>query len=436
MVTLRAGGRLPFHYAWVVVAVGALLGTVTGATRLSFGVFIDPLAETFGWNRSLISLAFTIQYIAMGIASVWVGLLVDRLGARLVLIGGGVVFVAATVLTGLSRELWQFYLAYGLVLGTAMAVFLTPIHTTLLVWFRSRLGLAIGICVAAQGLGTMFFAPVLRYVSSITTWDLAFLVIAAATAVLLVPGIALYRNAPREVGLSPYGEQPTTPGGQAVEPVPTVDGATLMRRAVRTQPFWVLIAAHLFGCIGHAIPLVHVVSMGTATGLSGVTAAGVLGLVNGVSIASRFGMPLIAARFGGKAALALTLSLQGTSILVLIGARELWQFVVFAIFFGLGFGGEMVVFPMLNREYYGSAPMGSVYGWQMFGAGLGMGIGGFLGGLFFDLSGSYTSAILAAAAASYAGVAAILVIQPPEPAVITRPKAAAVPAGAYPEVVG
>jgi predicted MFS family arabinose efflux permease len=78
---------------------------------------------------------------------------------------------------------------------------------------------------------------------------------------------------------------------------------------------------------------------------------------------------------------------------------------VFAVIFGICYGGEMVGFPIINRHMFGpKAPLGSIFSFQMIGGSTGMALGGWLGGILFDHSGSYTSAILVASAIGFVAV--------------------------------
>ena len=96
-------------------------------------------------------------------------------------------------------------------------------------------------------------------------------------------------------------------------------------------------------------------------------------------------------------------------MLLLLSARELPPFYSFAFLFGLGYGGEMVGFPIFNRQYYGTdAPLNTIYSYQLAGAMLGMAVGGWLGGVLFDWTGTYTWSILAALTAGFLGVMAAL----------------------------
>ena len=175
--------------------------------------------------------------------------------------------------------------------------------------------------------------------------------------------------------------------------------------------FWGLTAIHLLGCIGHSIPLAHMVSMATFAGLSGVTAAGVLSMSAAFSMVSRLGMSLLAEARGSRVTLFLALVLQTLPTLLLLSARDVVSFYSFAVLFGLGYGGEMVGFPIFNRQYYGTeAPLHSIFSWQIAGAMGGMALGGWLGGALFDLTGVYTWSVLAAVAAGLMGMTTVALL--------------------------
>jgi len=134
-------------------------------------------------------------------------------------------------------------------------------------------------------------------------------------------------------------------------------------------------------------------------------AAGVLGTLAGASAVSRFASAILAARFGGRILLTLALIGQGAPILILFFANEAWTFYAFALIFGLCYGGEMVGFPIINRQMFGAtAPLGTIYSFQMVGAGTGMALGGWLGGFLFDVSGAYTWSIAAAILTTCLGI--------------------------------
>ena len=103
--------------------------------------------------------------------------------------------------------------------------------------------------------------------------------------------------------------------------------------------------------------------------------------------------------------------LQGVTVLLLLNADTVLAFYVFAIAFGIGYGGEGTVFTVINRQYFGQAPQNSTFGWQLAGAGLGMALGAAIAGITYDLTGSYTTAIVLSAIFSLLGAASILVLE-------------------------
>jgi MFS family permease len=183
-----------------------------------------------------------------------------------------------------------------------------------------------------------------------------------------------------------------------------------LQQARRTFAFWNLIGIHYWGCAGHAIIVVYLADMVRSQGLSLATGALVVSTMFGVSSFTRFAVPILADRAGGKPAMALCFFLQALPIALLFWAHEPWQFYLFAVLFGIGFGGEMSAFPIINRQYYGNAPTGTVYGWQMLGAGIGMASGSFLGGVLRDLTGDYTMALVSSFVLSLMGTTAILIL--------------------------
>ena len=286
MTFLRKSG---LHYAWVVLAAACVCSMLSRADSASFAVFVDPLVEKFGWMRGDISLAYSLAFIAGMPAMLTVGWLADRYGARVLLIGASVMISAGTALLGTIRELWQFYLLYGLFVGAlGHAVFSVLLPVIMTRWFEKKMGLALGIYWGALGAGPVVFAPLFRWMIETRGWESAFTVIGVAFGVILLAFSSLIRSSPGDMGLTAYGAEDskgTQPSG--------VRGATASLRSLMSRrPVWLLMGCHHLGCAGHAVILAHGVSMATHHGIPGLQAAGVLSTIAGVSIVSRFAFSL------------------------------------------------------------------------------------------------------------------------------------------------
>jgi len=323
----------------------------------------------------------------------WLG---DRYGARPLMIGAAVLITAGTFLLGTITELWQFYLFYGFFVGSmGHAAYTVLLPVILTRWFNRHMGLAVGIYWAAMGIGPMIFAPVFRWLIETRGWEQAFAPIAIVVGSILITFSLLIRSSPQEKGLSPYGgeDAPKEPRATAAPGSEPMD----LRKILRQRPVWLLIGIHHLGCVGHSVILAHIVSMAIVQGVSGMEAAGVLSTIAGASAVSRFASAVLVARFGGRILLTAALIGQCAPIFILFFANDAWTFYTFALIFGLCYGGEMVGFPIINRQMFGAAaPLGTIYSFQMVGAGTGMALGGWLGGFLFDLSGAYTWSFMAA----------------------------------------
>lgn len=390
--------RYGLHYAWVILAAACIVSIVSRADSASFAVFVDPLAESFGWKRGDIALAYSIAFMAGMPAMLLFGWLGDRLGTRMLMIVASLMLSVGTVLLGMIRELWHLYVLYGLFVGAlGHAVFSVLLPVIVTRWFDRKMGLALGIYWAALGAGPAIFAPLFRHLIETRGWESTFTVIGLAFGVILLGFSSLIRSSPAEMGMSPYGAD-----DQEKKQTAKAGATTTLRSVLTERPVWLLTGCHHLGCAGHAIVLAHGVSMATHHGIPGIEAAGVLSVIAGTSIFSRFAFTLLTERFGGRTCLAWAVLGQSLSVLMLLFAHEAWHFYVFGVIFGICYGGEMVGFPIINRQIFGtSAPLSSIFSVEMVGGSTGMALGGWLGGVLFDLSGDYTMAILVSAIVSF-----------------------------------
>ena len=156
--------------------------------------------------------------------------------------------------------------------------------------------------------------------------------------------------------------------------------------------------------------LVYLVAIAEAEGVSPGLAAAVFVTLSVTSTVTRFAVPVMADRMGSKGVMAVCFALQTLPIVLLFFAVEPWHFFLFAVLFGIGFGGEMSAFPIINRQYYGSAPIGTTYGWQMMGAGVGMAAGALTGGWLRDWTGGFDATLGLSLALSLIGVFSIVLL--------------------------
>ena len=410
-MTSENHGTFYYHYAWVIVAIIAGFQMVGSSVRMAFGVFIDPLSQDFGWSQGSITLAYGISSVVSAVASPWAGQFGDRYGARRTMTLGSCLFIIGMILTGLITELWHFYLAFGVLLGISQALFLVPMIPAAMVWFRRHLGVGMGFIMTGWGIGPAIVAPLMGFLIVRLGWEWTFWSSAAISAVIMSIMIYFFKDRPIDRGVLPYGAHPDDPLEQ-LQPSDPQQVKLFSKYMNRTMACWNMSSIHFFGCVGHAVILVYLIPIAVQEGLSLLMAASMLTIVSTVSIATRLGAPILADHYDTKIVMAIFYFIQGITVVMLFWTHSLWAFSLFGVIFGVGYGGEAGIFPILNRKYYGQAPMGSAYGLQMLGAGLGMALGGWIGGIIFDITHSYDLALIVSIATSLIGAISILLLKP------------------------
>ncbi|MDP6100787.1 MAG: MFS transporter [Dehalococcoidia bacterium] len=414
MTTLQVspkGRRL--HYAWVVLVSGMALASLQAMVRQSFGVFIDPLVDQFGWSRGDISLAYAISFVGAVAASLGLGSLTERIGARRIMLLGIAGISTGLMLTATVSTLWQLYLYYGLIFGGLGFLLNVVIPVAVTRWFGKGVGLALGLMWASVGIGGIMGPVAFRWFITNMGWRTTFFTAGLVIGAAMLLALLLFRSQPQDKGITAYGDDSETGQTKPVEAatapsLPHLANFGLIRR---TGVFWRLINIHLLGCLGHSVLLAHVVAIAIHKGVPGLVAAGILSTSAGTSTISRFIIPMLAEKLGGRRTLAIAFVLQASPIPFLLLASEVWHFYAIAFLFGLGYGAEMPAYPIINRQYWGStAPLNSIYSWQLAGAMTGMAIGGYLGGVLFDISGTYTWSIMVAFVFTATGLVPILTL--------------------------
>jgi MFS family permease len=147
-------------------------------------------------------------------------------------------------------------------------------------------------------------------------------------------------------------------------------------------------------CVCHSCILLHGINHMTDAGLAASTAARVVAVMSVCGMVGKIANGLLADRIGAKWAIALFLALQAIMIPFFIGAHHPTSFYSWAVLFGIGYGGPMPVYAMLFREYFGLRSIGALLGAFFMVAAIGMGSGGMMGGVLYNLFGDYVAPFL------------------------------------------
>jgi len=365
----------PEGYRWVIVAAGAFMSCVAIGSIFSLPVFLQPMSVATGWSRTSISLAMTLDFVTMGIASFGWGMLMDRVGPRIVLLAGSSILGLGLVLASRASTVEEFQLLYGVLVGAGGGAIFAPLMATVTGWFDRHRSLAVSLVSAGMGVAPMTVAPIAAVLVSTYDWRFAQLLIGLSVWVLLLPAVFLVRRAPVPVG--------SAAARRAAEPQMTV------RAALTSPQFGVLALAYFLCCATHSGPLFHTVSYAISCGLS-VTVAVSIYSVEGLSgLAGRLAFGLLGDRFGAKRTFVSGLALQAAAVGCYYFAREQFAFYSVAVVFGFAYAGVMPLYAVLIRENFPLPIIGTVVGAASMASSLGMALGPLAGGMIFDRYGTY-----------------------------------------------
>lgn len=382
-------------YGWLIVATMTLVMTMVYGASFSFGIFLKPLAEWFGWARTSTSGAYAVSLWTSGLLAVLMGALTDRYGPRIVLaIGGLFGGLGYLVLSGTSA-LWQLYAGFAVIAVNTSTVW-TPITATVSRWFSDKRVLALGIVTGGIGLGQMVMPPLVTYLIGATDWRTAYLVLAVMTWCIVIPAAIPAKHSPGGTDL------PSAETGPEDNPVNSDAAAAVqanewsLTEAVRTPTFWLLVSLNITVAATLFMAGIHVAAYATDAGITASSAALVLTVMGGANIMSKLFVGAVAARRGSRFSLLLFLALATVALFIFAGSTELWMFFAVAALFGFGIGGAAPPLAAMVAEYFGLRSVGVIMGVIGVGWAAGCSLGTILGDYIFDTSGSYVDAFLVA----------------------------------------
>ena len=401
--------RLQVHYAWVIIGLSVLLYLGGGSITQAFGVVILPLQGEYGWGQGSITLAYGISAIISAVLSPVVGTATDKYGGRPVLFVGVVCFFIGTAMSAMATEVWHIWISYGLFLGVTQSCLNVALITTATYWFREKLGVGVGLLQCAQGVGPAGTTLLIGILLAHYDWRVAFWSLGIGGGAAMAMIVFFFRSKPSDMGLNPLGGAWSGAVGQEFSrEIRMVRDKARAASIQSTSAFWKLVLVHYLGCVSHAIVIVYIIPIAVLSGVGPVAAAGVLSTLALVSGLTRFLTPVLADSLGARGTMAVMYVLQGLPVLMLFWIHDTWSFYLFAVVFGVGYGGEGSAFPIINRRYYGEGSLGRSFGWQLSGAMLGMATGGWIGGVLFGFYDDYLLTIALSVATSLAGAAVIM----------------------------
>jgi MFS family permease len=381
----------PSLYRWIVVAAASvgLAGAYGGISTIS--ILMGPFESEFGWLRAEVAFAYTLVTLGAAFGGLAAGRLADRLptgpiaAAGVLVIGLGLTLIAQA---SSIRTIQAIYLTLGLL---GFSCLYAPLIATVSLWFDRGAGMALGIVTAGGAVGQAIVPPVFQALVSGHGWRVACTLFAAGFVALLLPAVLLVRKPAARAS-----------GGRRAEaegwPVPPAVSVAL------------LAAAALFCCLLMGVPSVHLVAFATGEGIGPASAARLVTLLMLMGAAGRIATGAIVDRAGPLATYALVSAVQTAAVTLFpaaSGGVGLWAV---AALYGFGFGGVMTALVCAVRAAVPARSVATAMAVVGLLAWLGMGAGGYGGGICFDRTGSYGLSFTLAGLAGLANLATLALL--------------------------
>ncbi len=375
--------------AWVVVWAAFTCLAVIFGVAYSFAAFFESFSREFAAKRADVSLVFALSGGVYFVLGAFGGLLADRFGARAVCCAGMVLIALGLLASSLATSMTMIYAAYGVGVGVGIAFVYTPAIGCVPAWFTQRRGFATGLASAGIGAGTVLVPLIATVAIGALDWRGALRVIALGVLLIGLGAAWLLRRAPVSAGSA---------SAQA--------GGLSLIEALRTSRFWWLYLGVLTAAPTMFIPFAHASAAARDLGIGEARAVGLVGLIGIGSLVGRFAIGALADRIGRLRTLTLLQASMALSYQLWWGAGGYVALALFALWFGLSYGGIVALLPALCMDLFGARAVSSIIGTLYSGAAIGNLFGPVVAGAAFDSTGSYGAVIVGCIALSGVATAA------------------------------
>ena len=421
-VRLRAKARGTF-YGWWLVPIGGVVHSVTSVPLFhAIGLWFVALEAAFGWNRTQLALAFSLTRVEGGIMGPVEGYLTDRLGPRRIIFIGLIILGCGFLFLSQVQNLWMFYLAFIIMaLGQGMGGWL-PMNTLLNNWFVRNRATAMGISSSISRLGALVLIPAMAWAvdpeQDNLGWRMTAIILAVMAFSIAIPITKVIRNRPEDMGLRTDGDPPdegrTPDAGAPVDDAaeaPTSDpadnpaeGDFTLRQAMGTRAFWLIAFGHGFtsmiiiAIMAHLAPLLTF-DLGYSVPMAGL----VVTIYTAVSMLFQVVGGYVGDRVPKRLGIFFFSTIQAGAIVILVNAPNIEAIFLFAVVFGIGFGGRNPLTTSIRGDYFGRSSFGKIMGMSQVPMNVLLLISPVFAGYMKDTTDSYDLAFMILAGFNFMG---------------------------------
>lgn len=361
--------KFRLHYGWVVFAITFVALIVAAGVRSTPSILMVPLEHEFGWSRSTISFAVSINILLYGLMGPFAAALMNRFGVRRVIATAFLLIAAGVFATTCMTTAWQLQLLWGLVVGAGSGMVALVMGATVINrWFHTRRGLLMGILTASSATGQLVFLPLMAWIAQHHGWRAVAILMAVAAAIIGPLAFLIIRDNPTDLHLKPVGMRADEIAAPLEKQNPLADAMSGLALGLRSKAFY-LLAGTFFICGASTNGLVgtHLVPACMDHGIAEVQAAGLLAVMGIFDLVGTTASGWMSDKFinHNRYLLFTYYGLRGLSLIYLPhalanGSEHLnW----FAVFYGLDWIATVPPTLALTRQAFGNERATVMFGW-------------------------------------------------------------------------
>ena len=380
-------------YGWYIVGASVLLNSYLAfAIWQGFTVFFLPILRDYGVSRTLLSGAFSLRQLESGFLSPLVGFLVDRIGPRKVILTGVVLAGFGLICTGLSPNIWCFYIAF-LVMSGGVSGASHGVSWAVMVarWFDRKRGRATSLAFMGGAIGGPGVILVAGLVGAIG-WRSSTLLLGIGLLLVGVPLSFVARSNPEKYGYRPDGDNEDIPAGsdtQVTEVLDAQEPVVTVRKAIQSAHFWALVVVLGIQQISMGGLHAHQIAYFQDIGFSATQAAATVAIAFSVSALGRLAAGILTDLTDWRRVFAAVIVGQVTALAILANVSMFWHAMVFSVILGFSHGMMVPLRPIIAGRLFGIGNLGAIYG-AVDGAVVAAGVvGPIYMGWTFDTFGTY-----------------------------------------------
>jgi len=413
-------------FGWKTVIAGAIIACWGyGSWYYGMGALLLPLTQEFGWTRTQLTLAFSMRSIEGGLEGPIGGMLIDKYGERKITIISTIIACLGLIAVLYVKTIWQFVIVWGFIvsLGFNLGLYDT-VNSAVAKWFHKDRSRAIGIVTIGGGLGAPVIVPVMTYIIANYSWRIALMFVIGSTALIAIPLAWFFMkdHPPEFYGMLPDGDHLKKREGDE-EAVKVDYGYDFTpKEALKTKSFWMMLIAFMLNGGTLAMITIHQMAFHQSLGIDALAAAGILGLMATISLGGRFLTVTLGSRYTERQYIMLGYTLRTIGLIIFIYARTIPFIMVFALFYGVGYGITIPSQTSLRANYFGRKAYATITGYTtLFGAITNVAYPVFAAWIY-DTTGSYFQAFwIVTALQAFAIVFMYLAKKPDAPIAVVAP---------------